>query len=34
MLLVIELVCVNIIETFWNSCCSCQHGMDYNINIE
>ncbi|KRX51885.1 hypothetical protein T09_4597 [Trichinella sp. T9] len=27
-------VCVNIIETFWNSCCSCQHGMDYIINIE
>ncbi|XP_003380858.1 hypothetical protein Tsp_07004 [Trichinella spiralis] len=24
---VIAMVCVNIIETFWNSCCSCQHGM-------
>ncbi|KRX33405.1 hypothetical protein T05_2454 [Trichinella murrelli] len=34
MLLVIEVVYINVIETFWNSCCSCQHGMDYIINIE
>ncbi|KRX51490.1 hypothetical protein T06_13715, partial [Trichinella sp. T6] len=29
-----KILCGNIIETFWNSCCSCQHGMDYIINIE
>ncbi|KRZ76715.1 hypothetical protein T08_2504 [Trichinella sp. T8] len=35
MLLIFELIVyVDIIGTFWNSCCSCQHGMDYIINIE
>ncbi|KRZ95367.1 hypothetical protein T08_7876 [Trichinella sp. T8] len=29
-----KILCFNIIETFWNSCCSCQHGMYYIINIE
>ncbi|KRX34837.1 hypothetical protein T05_15597 [Trichinella murrelli] len=29
-----DVMYVNIIETFWNSCCSCQHGMDDIINIE